>query len=111
MDSRDALQSMVSPDQTLTLRFDKAEANRLLAQAGRAGDAIQASRASLTVIFAYGDFTAATNVLRSDATAGYAVQITRASCGPQNRIEAFFKNPFANLNAARTAPRRLKRPC
>jgi MFS transporter, SP family, solute carrier family 2 (myo-inositol transporter), member 13 len=109
VDSRDSLQSMVSPDQTLTLHFDKAEATRLLAQAGHAGDAIQASRASLTVIYAYGDFTAATNVLRSDATAGYAVQIRRASCVPENRIEAFFKNPFANLNAARAAPLTIKK--
>jgi MFS transporter, SP family, solute carrier family 2 (myo-inositol transporter), member 13 len=103
VDSRGALQAMVSPDQTLSLRFDKAEASRLLTQAGGAGEAIDAGRASLTVIYAYGDFTAATNVLRSDATAG-STRITRASCVPENRIEAFFKNPFANLNAARTAP-------
>ncbi len=37
------------------------------------------------------------------------IQITRASCVPANKVEAFFKNPFANLDAARTAPLKIER--
>ena len=35
--------------------------------------------------------------------------ITRASCVPANKVEAFFKNPFANLDAARTAPLEIEK--
>ena len=31
------------------------------------------------------------------------------SCVPANKVEAFFKNPFANLDAARTAPLRIEK--
>ncbi len=66
-------------------------------------------RASLVVVYSYGDFTAATNVARSDDPAAPPIQITRASCVPANKIEAFFKNPFANLDAAHTAPLKIEK--
>jgi MFS family permease len=106
VDSRDAVQAMVSPDQTLTLRFNRDEAARLLAAAG--GQAISADRAALTIVYAYGDFTAATNVVRSDEGES-SINVTRASCVPENPVEAFFKNPFADLNAARTAPLKVEK--
>ena len=109
VDARAAIESMVTPNQTVTLRFDPAEANRLLSATGHSGGAIQAGRAALTIIYAYGDFTAATNVARSDEPSGSAVTITRASCVPANRIEAFTKNPFANVDAARTAPLKIEK--
>ena len=102
VDVRDTLQAGVAPDQTMTLHFDQAEAATLLA-----GKPIAAERAALTVIYSYGDFTAATNVARSDDPATPAIRITRASCVPANRIEAFFKNPFADLQAAQTAPLKI----
>jgi MFS transporter, SP family, solute carrier family 2 (myo-inositol transporter), member 13 len=108
IDVRNALQSMVTPDQTLTLRFDPAQASSLLGSGGEPKD-IRAQRASLIVVYAYGDFTAATNVARSDDPAPSTVAVTRASCLPGNGIEAFFKNPFANLNAARTAPLKIEK--
>lgn len=104
VDTRAPLQSMVSADQTLTLRFDRAEAGALLA-----AKPIDPGRAALIVTYAYGDFTGATNVARSDDPATPPITITRASSVPGNRIEAFFKNPFANLDAARTAPLRIQR--
>ncbi|HTU45779.1 MAG TPA: MFS transporter [Bryobacteraceae bacterium] len=107
VDARAAVQSLVTPDQTTTLRFDAAEADKLLANAGDAGKGIQTGRAALTVIYSYGDFTAATNVVRSDDPAAPPIVITRASCVPGTRVEAFFKNPFANLDAARSAPLRI----
>jgi MFS transporter, SP family, solute carrier family 2 (myo-inositol transporter), member 13 len=107
VDRRDVVQSLVSPDQTLTLRFDPPQAKTLLAAKGDAGKTIQSSRAALTVIYSYGDFTAATNVARSDDPAAPPVKITRESCVPANKVEAFTKNPFANLDAARSAPLKI----
>jgi MFS family permease len=114
VDCRDAIQALVSPSQELALRFDPAAGSRLLAAKGNPdqtdaghGDAngeIDSHRASLAIIYSYGGFTAATNFVRSDDAAAVPIEITRASCVPANRIEAFFRNPFADLNEARTAP-------
>jgi MFS transporter, SP family, solute carrier family 2 (myo-inositol transporter), member 13 len=32
------------------------------------------------------------------------IQISRASCVPSSKVEAFFRNPFVSLEVARTAP-------
>ena len=104
LNCRNVVQSMVDRDQTLALRFDSSEANRLLAAENYTGNEIKPDRASLAVIYSYGDFTAATTFVRSDDQAAAPIRITRESCVPQNKIEAFFKNPFANLDAARAAP-------
>ncbi len=109
VDCRDAVQPLAKADQTLALSFNAPEASRLLAAHGDAGRAIQANRASLTVIYSYGDFSAATPVMRSDDPAVAPVRITRESCVPDNRVEAFFRNPFADLKAARTAPLKIER--
>jgi MFS transporter, SP family, solute carrier family 2 (myo-inositol transporter), member 13 len=107
LDCRAPLQSMISSDQTLALSFDAAQARKLLEAQGEAGRSIDSERAALTVIYSYGDFTAATNVARSDERT--AIKITRESCVPANRVEAFCKNPFANLEGARTAPLKIDR--
>ncbi len=107
VDCRSAIQAMVTPNQALTLRCDQAEAEKLLAAQGYSGGEIRSAHASLAIIYSYGDFTAATNYVRSDEPAGAPIQITRANCVPSNKVEAFFKNPFANLRAARTAPLRI----
>jgi len=109
VDCRNSIQPLVKADQTLDLRFDQPEAARLLAAVGDAGRNISEGRASLTVIYSYGDFSAAVPVVRSDDPAAAPIAITRASCVPNNRIEAFFRNPFGNLNAARTAPLKIER--
>ena len=70
---------------------------------------IDSDRASLAIIYSYGDFTAATSFVRSDDAAAPPIEITRASCVPANRVEAFFENPFANLDAARTAPLKIEK--
>ena len=108
VDARDAIQAMAGSNQSLTLRFDPAEANKLLATEAH-GEAINASRASLVVIYSYGDFSAATNVARSDDPAAAAIRITRANCVPANKLEAFCKNPFANVDAARMAPLKIEK--
>jgi MFS family permease len=109
LDCRSIVQSMVGPDQTLTLPFDAAEAKTLLAEKGYTGTEINSDRASMAVIYSYGDFTAATSFVRSDDRGAAPIQITRDNCVPRNKIEALFKNPFGNLEAARTAPLKIDR--
>ncbi|WP_245632074.1 MFS transporter [Edaphobacter aggregans] len=108
-DCQGAVQAMVEPDQTLTLPFHPAEAKQLLSAAGYQGTEIESDRASLAVIYSYGDFTAATSFVRSDDPSAAPIRITRESAVPANKVEAFFKNPFGNLDAARTAPLRIER--
>ncbi len=109
LDCRNAIQSMVQPDQTLTLPFDEAAAKKLLAAKEYSGSAIQADRASLEVIYSYGGFTAATNFVRSDEKGATPIHITRESAVPSSKFEALFKNPFADVEAARTAPLRIQK--
>lgn len=106
---RGAIQAMVRSDQSLTVRFDGPEAKRLLTASNSRGNILHGDRASLAVIYSYGGFTAATSFARSDEKGAAPIRITRESCVPANRIEAFFKNPFANLNAARVAPLHIER--
>jgi hypothetical protein len=107
LDSREAVQALVTPNQELTLRFTPAEATRLLAAQGNAASQIDSRRASLAIIYSYGNFTAATSFVRSDDPAAAPIQISRANCVPANRIEALFKNPFADLATAQSAPLRI----
>ncbi len=117
VDCRSAVQAMVGPGEQLSLRFDPDTAQKLLAAQGNTGSGtgsgaanrIDSRRASLAIIYSYGDFTAATDFARSDDTAATPVEITRANCLPANRIEALFRNPFADLNAARSAPLRIQK--
>jgi MFS family permease len=109
VDCRDAVQAMVGTNQDLTLRFDATEARKLLAGAGNADRSLAADRASLAVIYSYGGFTGVTNIVRSDDTAAAPIQITRAGSLPGTRIEGLFKNPFADLSAAQTAPLKIEK--
>ena len=109
IDAGSQVQSMVAPNQELTLHFDQAEASSLLSAAGDAGKQIESNRASLAIIYSYGDYTAATSFVRSDDPAAAPIQITRDSAVPANKVESFFKNPFADLEAARTAPLKIRK--
>jgi MFS family permease len=104
VDCREAVQALVSPGQDLALRFDPETASRLLGAQGDAGGGVDGNRASLAIIYSYGDYTATTSFVRSDDSAAAPIQITRDSAVPANKVESFFKNPFANLDAAQTAP-------
>ena len=108
VDCKEAIQGMVSHDEDLTLTFDSAQADRLLTMAGDGGKAIHGQPTTLIVIYAYGDFVAATNVVRSDDRTAKPIEICRKSSLPTDslggQVDAFFENPLANLTAARTAP-------
>ena len=103
VDVKDALQTLViSSNQTAVVTFDGTSAARWLAPSGKS----VAQPESLVVIYSYGDFQAATKVVRSDET-GAKLVLDRAGCLPASKVSAFFKNPFANLDAARTAPLKI----
>ena len=101
VDTKATVQSMVTGDQKLTLLYNQPLAARLL-QAG--GNAVPNRPTSLVVIYSYGDFRAASQVVRSDDPAAKPIQITRESCVPENKVKAFFSDPFGNLDASRSAP-------
>src|SRR5581483_4777020 len=61
VDARDAVQKMVNADQSMTLQFNQANADALLASKGDAGQAISGRESSLVIIYSYGDFRDATN--------------------------------------------------
>lgn len=104
VDARDAIQSLVNPDQKLTLLYDQALAGKVL----HAGTARSDRPTSLVVIYSYGDFRAASQVVRSDDPAAEPIVVTREGCVPANKVVAFFSNPFGNLDAARSAPLKIE---
>jgi SP family myo-inositol transporter-like MFS transporter 13 len=109
VDARSQVQSLVGPNQELTMRFDQGVASQLLAAQGDDGKQIASNRASLAIIYSYGDYTAATSFVRSDDPAAAPIQITRDSAVPANKVESFFKNPFADLDAAQIAPLKIRK--
>ncbi|MGA8214860.1 MAG: MFS transporter [Candidatus Sulfotelmatobacter sp.] len=107
VDSRSSVQSMATPDQKITITYDQKLAQMLLSEGGNATRQIVNRPTSLVVIYSYGDFRAATKAARSDDTAVTPIEITRESCVPDNKVKAFFSNPFGDLDAARLAPLRI----
>jgi MFS family permease len=106
VDAREAVQAMVGPDQNLSLLYDAKTAEALLAKnAGNRGE--YGNTTSLSIIYSYGDFRAASKVVRSDDSSPKPVEIARDSTVPANTVIAFFSNPFGNLDAARTAPLKI----
>jgi len=99
IDSKVAVQSMVTADQKLTLPYNEEWAAKLTG--GKSGPG---RPTSLVVIYSCGDFRAASSAVRSDDPAAKPIEITRESCVPANKVNAFFSNPFGNLQASRKAP-------
>jgi MFS family permease len=103
IDCRAAAQEMVTPDQTLTLTYNADSIARLLP-----GGSPAATPTTLVVIYSYGDFRAATAAVRSDDPAAKSIKITRGACVKTNKVEAFFSNPFASVDAATNAALRIE---
>lgn len=94
------LQALVTTNQTLTVTFnDQTLADLLGSQGGHRPE-------TLVVIYSYGGFSGATAAARSDISAP-PIQITREGCVETNGVIAFFKNPLANVDQARTAPLKI----
>jgi MFS family permease len=98
-DVADVLQQEVTSGQTLSFRFDNAGYWHLVSP-----DIPVANSESLTVIYSYGAFTSTTIPARSSNTDPTTIQIDRTTALPGSKVEAFFRNPFADLTAARAAP-------
>ena len=95
---KDAVQALVlASNQTASVEFNSRQSAQWL------GGAAAGRPATLVVIYSYGDFTAASKVVRSD-DAGAKIEISRDGCLPPNGVAAFFQNPFADLGKSRTAP-------
>ncbi|MEO5714361.1 MAG: MFS transporter [Luteolibacter sp.] len=119
VDCKDAVQALVTEvdaekvladgtkqavkDQVVEIKYNDAKAAELLANAGEAGKAIAGGNTTMTVIYSCGDFTSATNVVRSDDKTA-KIKISRNDSLPSTAVDAFFKNPFADLEASRNAP-------
>jgi MFS family permease len=104
VDAKAAAQPLVSLEQTLTLVYNESLAAALQHASGKP-EATHPT--ALVVIYSYGDFRAASQVVRSDDPAAKPIEITRESCVPPNKVVAFFSNPFGNLAAARQAPLKI----
>jgi hypothetical protein len=120
-DAGPGVQALVRSDQTVSIKFDLKTADQLrygvLQRPGgekyaqensSVVDPREIPRYTLVVIYSYGDFRAATAVARSDDLTAKPVEITRESCLPANKVAAFFSNPFADLDAAKTAPLKIE---
>jgi MFS transporter, SP family, solute carrier family 2 (myo-inositol transporter), member 13 len=106
VDCKQAVQAMVTADRTLTIDFSQEAADKLLAATGDAGKAISGKAATMVVIYSCGDYVFATKVVRSDdPTAKLEISITNDL--PRTKVESFFKNPFASLDAAKSAPLKI----
>ena len=108
VDAKSAVQSMVGPDQRLTLVYSQELAAKLLNTTPASLGPGSERPTSLVVIYSYGDFRAASQVVRSDDPAAKPIEITRESCVPPNKVVAFFSNPFGTLDAARKAPLKIE---
>ena len=108
VDAHQAVQTRVDADQKLSLLYDAKTADALLAANGNAGSRISGRATSLSIIYSYGDFRAASKVARSDDGAPKPVEIARDSAIPANKVVAFFSNPFGNLDVARRAPLKIE---
>ena len=104
-----AVQALVEHSDQLKLSFQAKQAAELLKASGYEENTEFASHASLAIIYSYGGFTGASTYLRSDDAGSAPIEINREQSLPANRVQAFFANPFADVNAARTAPLRIER--
>jgi MFS family permease len=101
IDAKNAVQSMARDDQTLELAYNETTAQKLLSSVP--GNSVTDRPTSLVLIYSYGDFRAASQVVRSNDAGAKPIEITRDSCVPANKVVAFFSNPFGNLEESRQA--------
>jgi SP family myo-inositol transporter-like MFS transporter 13 len=103
VDFRGAVQPMVTADQSLDFNPNRTDFWKVSGQDATAGQG-----QSLAIIYSYGDFSGSTTPVRSSDPAAPAIQITRSDSIPSGKVQAFFRNPFADLDAARTAPLKIE---
>ncbi len=107
IDARDAVRASLAGDQ-VSFTYDATTAERLMGTGKNGGDSEATRPTSLVMIYSYGDFRTASRVARSDDAGAKPIEMTRESCVPANKVVAFFSNPFADLDVARTAPLKIE---
>ena len=107
VDVKAAVQALVTADQKAVVAFNQESADKVLASAGEPGKSIIGKPATMVIIYSAGDYVAASKVVRSDDALA-TLEITRDSCLPSSKVESFFKNPFASLDGAKTAPLKIE---
>ena len=96
VDRSSAVQAMVKPDETLSLKFTPDLAQQLLAAGAQAGPSVNSQRAALVVVYSCGDFTSATNFVRSDDQSA-PLTISRSDCVPQNSLRCLPQESVCRL--------------
>lgn len=107
-DAGSAVQTMAGSNEKLTFRFDQATAQQIAAASGYRMGTAGPGPMSMAVIYSYGGFTATTSTVHSDDAGAAPLTIDRAGCIPSSKVEAFFRNPFVDLDAARVAPLKIE---
>jgi MFS transporter, SP family, solute carrier family 2 (myo-inositol transporter), member 13 len=102
VDCKEAVQQLVTTNQTLMLAFNGETATNLLS-----GKAMLGQPVSLVVIYSYGDFHGATTAVRSDDNTGKPIEIKRSSIVPVKMLEAKITYPFADYDTATNAPLKI----
>ncbi len=106
VDVRQSVQAMVNGQSSLELHFTPALERQWVTEAGHSN--LAGEPATLTIIYAYGDFSAVTPAALSNAPLAAPVQMSRSNCVPANKVLAFFSDPLGDLEQARTAPLRIE---
>lgn len=96
----------LAADQKCNIALTPENMAKLLATAGEAGKAIGTNTATMVIIYSVGDYVSATKTVRSDDPAA-ALSISRNDTLPSSSVDSFFKNPFADLKAAKSAPLKI----
>jgi MFS family permease len=102
-DARADVQPMVTADQSLDFNPNRTDFWKVSGRDVPAGEV-----RSLAIIYSYGDFSGSTTPVRSNDATSPAIEIKRSNAIPSGKVESFFRNPFANLDAARTAPLKIE---
>lgn len=101
VDRAQAVQTLVDSGRSKTFAFTPALAGTLLSEGG--ASAGNAKRSSLVVVYSCGEFTTATNAVRSDQETN-TVTISQDECLPQSKLLAFLRAPLAHLDESKRAP-------
>jgi len=94
-------------DDAVEIAFNDKKLEELLKASGNSGDSFK-NGATLNIIYSVGDFTSATNVVRSDDKAAKPLSVSKLAGLPGSKVDAFFKNPFASLEQSQQSPLKIE---
>ena len=104
VDAKDALQPQITTNQTLTLAFNQDIANRCSARE----ESHRTGRDAGGDLFSTAIFTARPLPSGRTIKPPSRSKLPATDACPQTRSSLFFRNPFASLNAAATAPLKIE---